>query len=113
MIAKFEDILSWQQAQDLIDIVYQTFGKSRDFWFRDQITRAAISVSNNIAEWFERKTNNEFRQFLYIAKWSCGEVRSMLYFAKRHEYCSGADFEKMYVLSVSISSLLSKLIQSL
>ena len=49
-IERFEDILSWKQAQDLIDTVYQIFGSMKDFGFRDQITRASVSISNNIAE---------------------------------------------------------------
>jgi four helix bundle protein len=46
---------------------------------RDQIERAAVSVSNNVAEGFERGTNSELLTFLYIARGSIGDVRSMLY----------------------------------
>jgi len=81
-IERFEDIIAWQKAKVLAVDVYQLFGEHRDFGFRDQILRASVSVMNNIAEGFERRSNNEFRQFLYIAKGSCGEVRSMLILAK-------------------------------
>jgi four helix bundle protein len=47
-----------------------------DYWLRDQIRRAANSVSGNIVEWFERQNNNEFIRFLKTTKWSCGEVRN-------------------------------------
>jgi len=50
---------------------------------RDQLERAALSVSNNIAEGFERGTTNELLAFLYIARGSAGEVRSMLCFLER------------------------------
>jgi four helix bundle protein len=58
--------------------VYKYFENSKDYGFRDQIQRASVSVMNNIAEGFERKSNKEFRFFLFVAKGSCGEVRSMM-----------------------------------
>lgn len=67
-IQKFEDLLSWQKGQILAKEIYLCFRDSRDFSFRDQIQRAAVSISSNIAEGFERQTNNEFRYFLYVAK---------------------------------------------
>jgi four helix bundle protein len=81
-IERFEDIIAWQKAKELSVRVYSLFSESRDFGFRDQIERASVSVMNNIAEGFERKSNKEFIHFLFIAKGSCGEVRSMLYLAK-------------------------------
>ncbi len=81
-IDKFEDVIAWQKAKELTIMIYRVFADSKDFSFRDQIQRAAVSVVNNIAEGFERRTNNEFKHFLYMAKGSCGEVRSMLYISK-------------------------------
>lgn len=78
-IERFEDIIAWQKAKDLSVLIYKDFDNSKDFSFKDQIQRASVSVMNNVAEGFERKTNNEFKQFLFIAKGSCGEVRSMLW----------------------------------
>ena len=66
-IERFEDIIAWQKAKDLSVAVYNHFHDCRDFGFRDQICCAAVSIMNNIAEGFERQTNNEFRQFLFIA----------------------------------------------
>jgi four helix bundle protein len=54
---KFEDIIGWQKAQDLAVFVYGNFGTSKDFSFKDQICRASVSVSNNIAEGFDRGTD--------------------------------------------------------
>lgn len=79
--ARFEDLPVWQEAARL-------FEKVDDFLavapprlrpsFRDQLERAVLSVSNNIAEGFERGTTNELLAFIYIARGSAGEVRSML-----------------------------------
>ena len=78
-IEKFEDIIAWQKGKELTILVYSEFKNCKDFSFRNQIERASVSIMNNIAEGFERKINNEFKQSLFIAKGSCGEVRSMIY----------------------------------
>ena len=81
-IERFEDITAWQKAKGLSVMIYRLFEQHKDFGFKDQIQGASVSVMNNIAEGFERKGNKEFAYFLYIAKGSCGEVRSMLILAK-------------------------------
>jgi len=78
---RFEDLPVWQKAAELYELTEdlletESFHASRRF--RDQLDRAALSVSNNIAEGFERGTTNELLAFLYIARGSAGEVRSML-----------------------------------
>jgi len=83
---RFEDLPVWNSAIDLAVHVYNVteatpFRRRRSL--RDQIERAAVSVSNNIAEGFERGTNNELLSFLYIARGSAGEVRSMLCLLER------------------------------
>ncbi|HSY53381.1 MAG TPA: four helix bundle protein [Opitutaceae bacterium] len=79
----FEDLNVWQLAIELAATIYQIFEHSRDYSFKDQIQRAAISISSNIAEGYERGSNKEFVQFLYYAKGSCGEVRSQAQLAMR------------------------------
>jgi four helix bundle protein len=78
---KFEDLPVWQTAialgREVFTLTDDPAFKSRH-GLRDQIERAAVSVSNNIAEGFERGTNKELLTFLYIARGSAGEVRSML-----------------------------------
>jgi len=69
-IKRFEDIIAWQKAIALCVKVYDLFKDHKDFTFKNQIQRAAISIANNIAEGFERKSNNEFQYFLYVAKGS-------------------------------------------
>jgi four helix bundle protein len=93
--------------------IYKVFKDNNDFAFKNQIQRAVVSIMNNIAEGFERKGNKEFKQFLFIAKGSCGEVRSMLYLAFKLNYLSENEFKKLYNLSVEISKILSGFIKTL
>ncbi|HEY6233318.1 MAG TPA: four helix bundle protein [Pyrinomonadaceae bacterium] len=79
--SRFEELPVWKAAIELAIQVYRvTSGQAfkNRYSLRDQIERAAVSVSNNIAEGFERGTTQELLTFLYIARGSCGEVRSML-----------------------------------
>lgn len=83
---RFEDVPVWQKAADLYEateelLENESFKASRGF--RDQLDRAALSVSNNVAEGFERGTTNELLAFIYIARGSAGEVRSMLCLKER------------------------------
>ena len=82
----FEDLVVWQEAKDLAGVIYKTFDGLRDFGFKDQIQKAAVSVMNNIAEGFERGSDADFLRFLFISKASCGEVRSMVYLARDLNY---------------------------
>ena len=80
---RFEDLPVWQEAIRLAAGVYEFTEKHRQlfsFSLRDQIERASLSVSNNIAEGFERGTTKELLAFLYIARGSAGETRSILCF---------------------------------
>src|SRR5512137_987677 len=86
---RFEDLPVWQQAARLYestdDLLASAPSRLRAS-FRDQLERAALSVSNNIAEGFERGTTNELLAFLYIARGSAGETRSMLTLLDRRPY---------------------------
>lgn len=112
-IKRFEDILVWQKAQDLTVQLYQLFELSKDFAFRDQICRAAVSISNNIAEGFERDTTKDFIRFLYMARGSSGEVRSMLYLAKRLNYIDIKTFDRLKSQAEEISKMVKGFINSI
>jgi four helix bundle protein len=85
----FEELPVWQQAADLFshadDFLNHAPPRLRSS-FKNQLERAVLSVSNNIAEGFERGTTNELLQFIYIARGSAGEVRSMLLLARRRPW---------------------------
>lgn len=112
-IEQFEDIIAWQKSKELTIQIYYLFKESKDFGFNDQIQRASVSVMNNIAEGFERRSNKEFKQFLYIAKGSCGEVRSMLIIAHELKMINTSDYEVLLSLSLEISRMLFGLINKL
>lgn len=83
---RFEDLPVWQEAARLYELTEEILNDDAihaSRGFRDQLDRASLSVSNNIAEGFERGTTNELLQFLYIARGSAGEVRSMLSLKER------------------------------
>ena len=83
---RFEDLPVWQKAAELYELtedLLENEGFQASRGFRDQLDRASLSVSNNIAEGFERGTTNELLAFLYIARGSAGEVRSMLVLRER------------------------------
>ncbi|PIB38217.1 four helix bundle protein [Maribacter sp. 4G9] len=112
-IQRFEDLVVWQKAQDLAVLVYQNFTDSKDFGFRDQITRASVSISNNIAEGFERSSNPDFKRFLYFSLASNSELRSMLYLAKRLNYIDSALALKLINETNEISKMLYSFIKSM
>ena len=112
-IEKFEDIIAWQKAKEITIETYKTFRNLKDFNFKSQIERASVSIINNIAEGFERKTNNEFKYFLYVSKGSAGEFRSMLYLAIELEYITNKQYEILNEKIIVISKMLAKFIKSL
>jgi four helix bundle protein len=79
----------------------------------NQIEGTAGSIMDNIAEGFVRGGNKEFTQFMYIAKGSCGELRSQLYRAMDRNYINQKEFDDLSVHAMKISSLIQKLISYL
>ena len=106
----FEDLPVWQNARELAVLVYRTTFKGKlkdDYGLKNQIQRSVISVSSNIAEGFERGSKREFIQFLYIAKGSCGELRSQLYIAKDLGYLDNNDFKVLLNSTTNLSKQIS------
>jgi four helix bundle protein len=98
-ITRFEDIEAWQLGRELKRLVYahsKTGQFARDYTLKDQIHRAAMSITANIAEGFERDGSREFIQFLSISKGSCGELQDHLYTALDEKYLTPPEFEGLY-----------------
>lgn len=88
MKSSFEELHVWKNANTLAKALGAIFYKPnfKNYSFQDQIMRACISISNNIAEWNNRGSAKDFIKFLFIAKWSCSETLNMLYLAKDFWY---------------------------
>ena len=115
-VDRFEDLDAWTVARELSNLIYalgRDSGFARDYGFKEQIQRAAVSVMNNIAEGFERGSNKDFAKFLFIARGSIGEVRSMLYRAFDQKYITDGQFNDAYNLCVRESQLCWGLIRHL
>jgi len=112
----FEDLEIWRQARCLCREIYKITNSelfNKDFRFRDQIRAASGSVMDNIAEGFERNGNKEFIQFLFIAKGSCGEVRSQLYRALDNNYITQDNHDELNNKALQISKSIFNFIQYL
>jgi four helix bundle protein len=115
-IKDFEDLEVWKLSRELTNKVYAVSNQrsfAKDNVLRDQIRRATVSVMSNISEGFERGGNQEFIQFLSIAKGSCGEVRCQLYIALDQHYLDNQSsmtlIESFRRLSVMLNNLIAYL----
>jgi four helix bundle protein len=106
-ISTFEDILAWQKARELTKDIYLITKNKKDFGYCGQLQRASVSIMNNIAEGFERRSNQELKQFLYISKGSCGEVRSMLRLGEDIGYIDKETANTLINKATDISKILS------
>ncbi len=109
-IKTFEDLQIWKDARLLVKSVYELTALDsfkKDYGFKDQIQRSAVSIMNNISEGFERDNNKEFRNFLTYAKGSAGEVRSMLYIALDLNYITNKAFKENHEKSLSLIKQIS------
>ena len=110
---RVEDLIVWEKAQDVYVELKSLFGNSKDYFFRGQILRAGLSISNNIVEGFERMTEKEFRYFPFVAQGLCGKVRPMLYLAFKKNDINKEQRNKLVTNSKEISNMLAGLIKKM
>lgn len=99
-VKDFEELAIFQKARELSKKIYPITQRGEfkyDTRFVQQIRAAAGSIMDNIAEGFERSGNKEFLNFLYIAKGSCGEVRSQLIRANDIGYFTPEEYNELYI----------------
>ena len=109
----FRKLEAWQIAKKLAVVIYRVTNESafsKDFGLRDQIRRAVISISSNIAEGEESGTNKMSIRFFNIAKGSSAEVQSQAEIAFEIEYLNEETLNEILAHCNQISSKLSKLI---
>ena len=111
----FEEIPVYQKSKELCVEIYRLNDSKfqKDFGFKDQMQRAAISVMNNIAEGFERGSDKDFVKFLYYSKGSVGEVRSLLNVAVELGYMEIEHYNRLKNDCLEISKQLSNFIKFL
>ncbi|MCF7848805.1 MAG: four helix bundle protein [Kiritimatiellales bacterium] len=115
-IERFEDIDGWKKARILTKAVYIATRKekfSADYGLKDQITRASVSIMNNIAEGFDSGSDAEFIRFLVYSQRSATEVMSCLYVAVDNQYITESEFESLYALTGECRSLIGGFIKYL
>lgn len=112
-IRRIEELRIWCDTRIFVKAIYDLMKDNRDWGFKDQIQRAAVSIMNNIAEGFESGSDAKFINFLNIAKGSCSEVKSMLYLCEDLGYCTHDKREELHLQLSNISSGIYKFIEYL
>ena len=113
MYHSFEDLEVWKRGCRLAVAVSQTVSKSREYYIRDQMQRAALSVPSNIAEGSERDSKLDYIRFLRIAKGSAAELRTQCYIAAKLEILKQEDATRFTNECKEIASMLQGLIRSI
>lgn len=117
-VKRFEDLEAWKLARELVNLIYDLTDNDvfkKDYDLKNQKRSASVSIMSNIAEGFERGSDKDFARFLFIAKASCGEIRSQLYVSLDRRYITQEEFsqatEKAIITSQKISGLIKYLQQ--
>lgn len=109
-ISNFTDLNSWQKAQQLVEKIYRhtkKFPRHEKYGLTNQLQRASVSVSSNIAESFGRKSKKEKIQFYYYALASLKEISCQLIIAQSLKYISPADYHNLHALTEDVGKLIS------
>ena len=108
-----ENLYIWQESRKFVNSIYKMMSNCKDWGFKDQIQRAAVSIMNNIAEGTESGSDAKFINFLNIAKGSCSEVKSMLYLCEDLSFCTSDERVVLQSQLKQISTGIVRMIKSL
>lgn len=114
-IAKFKDLIVWEKGHSLVLMLYKVtsnFPVSEQFGLTNQLRRASVSVTSNIAEGFSRQSIKEKIQFYYMAHGSLSELENQVQIARDIGYISKAEYETINNLCFETGKLLNSLIKS-
>lgn len=109
----FEKLEVWKRSSRLCVDIYKVFAQCKDLGFKDQITRAVLSVPSNIAEGYERDSRKEYIRFLRIAKASSGELRTQLYIGQEVGFLDKSHAKKYLQEAYEISCMIQGLVKKL
>jgi four helix bundle protein len=109
----FEELEVWKRGCRLAVEICRTLGRSREYFVRDQMQRAALSIPSNIAEGSERDSKLDYIRFLRIAKGSAAELRTQCYIAAKLEILNKTDATRISGECKEIASMLQGLIRSI
>ncbi len=101
-----EELDVWRRSKSLAVKIYLLLTDCRDHGFKDQISRAAVSIPSNIAEGYERNSKRDFANYLRIAKGSCAEVRTQIYIGCEIGYFQQQDATELLGECLQISKML-------
>lgn len=110
MADALESLDVWKRSRSLTVNIYKVFASCKDYGFKDQITRAAVSIPANIAEGFERNSRKEFMNFLRFARGSCAELRTQLYISEDISLIDSETAKTLQREALEISKMLQGLI---
>ncbi|CAI2769275.1 four helix bundle protein [Flavobacterium collinsii] len=116
MTKSFEEFEVYKKGIQLAKLIFKLMNNKpfeKEFGFKDQIKRAVVSITNNIAEGSEYNNNKQLIRYLKISKGSCAEVRSMLILSRELNFCNQSEIQKGFDLSIEISQNLSNFIKYL
>ncbi len=106
-----ENLDVWKKACRLSVALYQTLAKCREYGYRDQVTRAALSIPSNIAEGYERDSSKSCVQYLRIAKGSCGELWTQLLIGRKAGFIDAVTGKELEEEAKALSKMLHGLIR--
>lgn len=112
-MARFEELEVWKRSAWLSAELYKAFAELRDYGFRDQITRAGLSIPSNIAEGHERDSEREMATFMNYAKGSAGELRTQIYIGMDIGYIEREQGKRWLAEAEEISRMLYALIRAI
>lgn len=112
-MARFEELDVWKRSARMSADLYKALADLKDYGFRDQITRAGLSIPSNIAEGYERGSNKEIANFMNYAKGSAGELRTQIYIGMDIGYIGREQGKHWLSEAEEISKMLHSLIRTI
>lgn len=113
-IKSFTDLIAWKEAHQLVLLIYKvtkSFPKNEQFSLVNQLRRAAISITSNIAEGFSRRSSKEKKQFYHHALGSLSELQNQILVSKDIQYLRNSNFNILFRQTISVSKLINSLIK--